>query len=162
MDKSIKRLGLFGGRFDPVHKAHISVALTAADQLKLKKINWIVCGRPVHKKPLVSALHRAKMVSIALRDLGDKRMKIDSREVISSANGENNPTYKTIESIKRDYPGTELIWILGQDQLLNFQSWLRWQWLIKNIKLAVCSRNQNEANKSKNLIDNDFLRFPLR
>ena len=159
MNKFTKRLGLFGGRFDPVHKAHISVAVTAANQLKLKEINWIVSGRPVQKKPVVSAFHRVKMVSIALRDLGDKRMRIDSREVISSINGENNPTYKTIESIKRDYPDTELIWILGHDQLLNFQSWLRWQWLIKNMKLAVCSRNPNNDHNSKNLIDDNFFRL---
>ena len=66
-----KKIGLLGGRFDPVHIAHLAMATAAANQLKLDEVRWIVTGKPVHKKTFASAKHRLRMVSLALKDLSD-------------------------------------------------------------------------------------------
>ncbi len=134
-----KRLGIFGGSFDPVHNMHLELATAAANQLNLDQVRWIVTGKPVHKKTFVSAKHRLKMVSLALKDLSDSRMVIDPKEVLASSKG-TTPSYKTLESLKKEEPDKEFLWIMGEDQLVNFTEWQNWEWLIENMHILVCSR----------------------
>lgn len=133
-------LGLFGGRFDPPHRAHLAMAQAAADQLGLQEVRWIVTGLPVHKPAEASAQHRLKMTALALESLGDTRMRLDDREVRAAALGQSSATYRTIESIQHEMGSRPLVWILGQDQFSHFTSWQHWDWLIQNMALAVCAR----------------------
>jgi nicotinate-nucleotide adenylyltransferase len=154
-----KKLGLFGGRFDPVHRAHLAIAIAAANQLKLDEVRWIVTGDPVHKKTFASAKHRLHMVSLALEDLSDKRMKLDSREVLASFQGKSSPTYKTLESLKIEQPKREFLWILGEDQLVNFKTWEKWEWLIENMQIAVCSRPDSLKTNDYSTIESQIKLF---
>ncbi len=140
-------LGLFGGRFDPVHRAHIGIAQAVADELNLDEVRWIVTGAPAHKPAFASAEDRLQMTRLALHELGDPRMAADDREIIAAKNGGSNYTADTVLSLQRDYPGRRFIWILGEDQLQNFLTWSRWQWLIHQVDLAVCAR-PNTISKS--------------
>ena len=140
-------LGLFGGRFDPVHRAHIAIAQAVANELKLDEVRWIVTGAPAHKPAIASAEDRLTMTKLALHELGDPRMVADDREIIAAKNGGSNYTADTVLSLQQDYPGRKLIWILGEDQLQNFLTWSRWQWLIHQVGLAVCAR-PNTISKS--------------
>ena len=142
-----RALGLFGGRFDPVHRAHIAIAQAVADNLGLDEVRWIVTGAPAHKPAIASAEDRLQMTRLALHELGDPRMVADNREIIAVKNGGSNYTADTILTLQRECPGRKLIWILGEDQLQNFLTWSRWQWLIHQIDLAVCAR-PNTISKS--------------
>ncbi|CAM8624979.1 NadD Nicotinic acid mononucleotide adenylyltransferase [Burkholderiales bacterium] len=133
-------LGLFGGRFDPVHRAHIAIAQAVADELNLDEVRWIVTGDPAHKPAFAPAEDRLQMTRLALHELGDPRMMADDREVIAAKNGRSNYTADTVLRLQQEYPGRKLIWILGEDQLQNFLTWSRWQWLIHQVDLAVCAR----------------------
>ena len=133
-------IGIFGGRFDPVHRAHISMAKAAADQLQLKEVFWVVSANAVHKAAVASAEHRLEMVRLALEELGDPRMKIDEREIRAAALGEANPSYKTLQSLKQERPDAQWVWIMGEDQLQAFTTWQRWEWLAQNMVLAACRR----------------------
>ena len=142
-------LGLFGGRFDPVHRAHLRVAQAVADQLGLPKVRWIVTGDPVHKSTVASATHRLAMVQLALGELNDHRMQADEREIFA-AEKTGNPSYTadTVAAIQAEQPGRRLIWILGEDQLRDFQTWSRWEWLVRNVELAVCARPEAQSDKT--------------
>ena len=144
---SSRPLGLFGGRFDPVHRAHIAIAQAVADNLNLDEVHWIVTGDPAHKPAVASAEDRLQMTRLALRDLADPRMVADDREIIAAKHGGSNYTADTVLSFQQDYPGSKLILILGEDQLQNFLTWSRWQWLIQQVDLAVCAR-PNTISKS--------------
>jgi nicotinate-nucleotide adenylyltransferase len=144
---SSRPLGLFGGRFDPVHRAHIAIAQAVADKLNLDEVRWIVTGDPAHKPAVASAEDRLQMTRLALRELADPRMVADDREIIAAKHGGSNYTADTVLSLQQDYPGRKLIWILGEDQLQDFLRWSRWQWLIHQVDLAVCAR-PNTIRKS--------------
>ena len=137
---ALPALGLFGGRFDPVHRAHVGMAQAAADQLGLQEVRWLVTAAPVHKPAVASPAQRLQMVRLALDDLDDPRMVADDREISLAQGGQANPTWVTIESLKRDFPGRPLVWIMGEDQLQAFTTWHRWEWLVQNMALAVCAR----------------------
>ena len=144
---SSRPLGLFGGRFDPVHRAHIGIAQAVADKLNLDEVRWIVTGDPAHKPAVASAEDRLQMTRLALQELADPRMVADDREIIAAKNGGSNYTADTVMSLQQDCPGRKLIWILGEDQLQNFLRWSRWQWLIHQVDLAVCARPGAEGSK---------------
>jgi nicotinate-nucleotide adenylyltransferase len=146
-------LGLFGGRFDPVHRAHIAIAQAVADNLNLDEVRWIVTGDPAHKPAIASAEDRLTMIKLALQELGDLRMVADDREVIAAKHGGSSYTADTVLSFQQEYPGRKLIWILGEDQLQNFLSWSRWQWLIKQVDLAVCARPSSEGSRVSTAIN---------
>jgi len=133
-------IGIFGGRFDPIHRAHVAMAKAAADQLQLQEVLWVVSANAVHKSIVAGAEHRLEMVRLALEELGDPRMKIDEREIHAAARGEDNPSFKTLQSLQEERPNQEWVWILGEDQLQAFTSWQRWDWLAQNMALAVCRR----------------------
>ena len=145
-------LGLFGGRFDPVHRAHIAIAQAVADNLGLDEVRWIVTGAPAHKPAFASAEDRLTMTKLALHELGDPRMAVDDREIITAKSGGSNYTADTVLSLQQDYPGRELIWILGEDQLQNFLTWSRWQWLIHQVDLAVCARPGAKGSRVAKLL----------
>ena len=146
-------LGLFGGRFDPVHRAHIKIAQAVADQLKLDEIRWIVTGDPVHKPAVASSHHRLAMVQLALEALNDQRMRVDDREIIAAQHGAKNYSADTVKTYQTEFPNRSLILILGADQLQDFPTWSRWQWLIENVELAVCSRPGTKSSTAAKLIE---------
>lgn len=142
-------LGLFGGRFDPVHRAHLRVAQAVADQLGLPEVRWIVTGDPVHKSAVASAQDRLAMVKLALGELADPRMQADDREIaMALETGKPSYTADTVAAIQAEQPSRRLIWILGEDQLQDFQTWFRWDWLVRNIALAVCARPDAESDET--------------
>ena len=148
MTKAPPGLGLFGGRFDPVHRMHLRLAAAAADQLDLPCVHWLVTGQPVHKPAEASSKDRLEMTRLALQWLNDPRMVLDDREVQWADQGLSNASYKTIESFREEFPDRRLIWILGQDQLAFFTQWQRWDWIVHQVELAVCSRPSEQPDKA--------------
>ena len=147
-EETIRNIGLFGGVFDPVHRAHIKMAKMAADQLRLDTVRWIPAGNPAHKEIDTAAKHRLKMLQIALKNLNDERMVIDHREL---SNSSSKPSYtcETIKSLIEDFPKKRFFWILGEDQLLKFKSWKNWKWLLGNLVLVLGRRPEGNIKIKK-------------
>ncbi len=75
----LKRIGIFGGSFDPLHLAHVALARTALEQPHLDEVRWIPAGRQWQKtRPLTAAAHRAAMVELAVAD--EPRFVVDRCE----------------------------------------------------------------------------------
>ena len=148
-EEIIENIGLFGGGFDPVHRAHIQMAKMAADQLRLDSVRWIPVGNPSHKKIDTSAKHRLNMLQIALKNLKDERMVIDQRELSNIS--KPSVTCETIKSLMEEFPKKRFFWILGEDQLLNFKSWKNWKWLLGNLVLVFCRRPEDNIRKKESV-----------
>lgn len=145
-------LGLFGGRFDPVHRAHAAMAQATADQLGLREVHWLVTGQPVHKAASASAEDRLAMTQLALEALRDPRMVLDDREVRAARQGKESASHATVASFQAEYPGRPLVWILGEDQLASFTQWRKWQWLVQSVILAICGRPGATASASEQVL----------
>jgi nicotinate-nucleotide adenylyltransferase len=148
----LNRLGLFGGRFDPVHRAHMAMARAAADALDLQEVRWIVSGDPEHKPAVAPAADRLAMTRLAVQEMRDSRMQVDDREIRAAQQGGSNYTADTIMGLQRELPGPSLVWILGGDQLADFMSWSRWEWLVGQMAIAVCARPGSEVATAEQAI----------
>ncbi len=130
-------LGLMGGTFDPVHYAHLRLALDAAEALQLPQVRWIPSGAPGHRgAPSASAADRRAMLELALAD--EPRFSLDAAELESDA-----PTF-TIHTLRRlrSELGTTrpLVMIVGMDSFISLTAWREWQALFDLAHFAVAAR----------------------
>lgn len=131
-----RRIGLYGGAFDPPHEAHRAMAEAALAQLGLDLLLILPTGQAWHKsRPLTGAAHRLAMSRLAFSDLPHTR--IDDREM-----RRNGPTYTvdTLDEVAAEFPVAELFLIVGADQLRKFRFWHRWQDVLSRATLAVANR----------------------
>ncbi|KQW66639.1 nicotinate-nucleotide adenylyltransferase [Methylibium sp. Root1272] len=132
-----RRIGLYGGSFDPPHMGHLVLAMTAVQHLKLDELRWIPAGVPWQKdRTLLSGTHRGAMVKAAIT--GHRGFKIDRREIERSG-----PSY-TIDTVRESQlaePNAKWFLVIGQDQYERLPTWHEWRELITRVTLAVAGRN---------------------
>ncbi len=131
-----RRVGLFGGSFDPVHNAHLALATSALATLALDELCWIPAGAPWQKaRRLAPAAQRADMISLAIGH--EARFRLEPCELERSG-----PSYTidTVLELQRREPATQWLLLLGQDQLAGLHTWHRWRELIERVELAVANR----------------------
>lgn len=138
------RIGLLGGSFDPVHRAHIALARAAYSHLQLDHVELIPAGQPWQRRPLAAGpQHRLHMLELVCQD--ETGLKINTTELVRSG-----PTY-TIDTLERLDQGAHYIWILGTDQLANFCSWHRWRDILEHVQLAVAQRPNSTCTPAPEL-----------
>jgi len=131
------RIGLLGGSFDPVHRAHLTLANTALVELKLDQVQLIPAGQPWQRPPLgASTTDRLNMTRLAVGQQAG--LFVNSVEI-----DRNGPTY-TIETLESLPEGPDYFWILGADQLANFCTWRRWPEIVSRVQLVVAQRPGSE------------------
>lgn len=113
-------VGIFGGTFDPVHKAHVEIAQLIKDQYNLDKILFIPTGNPPHKvgRRVTLASHRVNMLRLALQ--GKENFDISCIEVYS-----DEPSYsvKTLSILRKNNPDDNYYFIIGADSLVYLPDW---------------------------------------
>lgn len=114
-----RRIGVFGGAFDPPHLGHVQLLQTAIGQLALDTVLVIPTGEAWHKaRGLTAAQHRLAMAQLAFGHL--PQVQVDAREVQRSG-----PSYTvdTLTELHAEHPGANFYLLMGQDQWSRFGSW---------------------------------------
>jgi len=134
----VRRLGLFGGTFDPVHYGHLIPARVACDVLDLDALVFIPGARPPHKleEPLTSFMHRFAMLALATQ--GQERWYVSEVEL-----GRGGPTYTidTIAQMASRMPAEETFFLMGSDSFAQIITWHRWAELVDAVQLVVLHRD---------------------
>lgn len=137
-EMSPKRIGLFGGTFNPIHLGHLRTSLEIREHFRLDEIVYIPAANPPHKETrgMVDAIHRMKMIRLAIADIpGFTTSDIELKRT--------GPSY-TIDTLKHfreiSPEGTELYLILGLDAMLEIHTWKSYQAFFRLVPLIVMSR----------------------
>ena len=132
----MKRVGLFGGSFDPVHNAHVALATLALAQLQLDEVRWIpVCKSSQKSRKLAPAADREAMVRLAIA--GEPRFVLDRTEL---RRGGVSYTLDTVRDLAAAEPDSTWVLILGQDQYAGLHTWRDWRELVARVTLAIANR----------------------
>lgn len=133
-----KRVGIFGGTFDPPHVGHLLLAETVREQLDLDEVLFVPCNEPPHKDAsnLTPAMHRyAMVVAATLQNPAFTACAVEvSRE---------GPSYAidTVRTLKEEQgPETEMFFVCGLDSFLEIRTWHRHEELLDLCSFVVVSR----------------------
>ncbi|PIQ44285.1 MAG: nicotinate (nicotinamide) nucleotide adenylyltransferase [Gammaproteobacteria bacterium CG11_big_fil_rev_8_21_14_0_20_46_22] len=129
-------IGVLGGTFDPIHRAHLAIAHKALEAANLSRVLFIPCKTPVHRaEAMAKADDRLAMVKLAIRD--EPLFEADDREITRST-----PSYmdETLKSLHKDYPNEKFAFIMGYDVWENFTRWHHWQEIIQQNTLIIIKR----------------------
>jgi nicotinate-nucleotide adenylyltransferase len=130
------RVGILGGTFDPIHRAHVNLALTCLAECALDEVRLVTASVPPHKRPPeANAFHRHAMVALAASH--DERLVADPRELLREG-----PSYTidTLEDMGRELEGAELFLLLGADSLRDLPTWRRWQDVVEAAVIVSTGR----------------------
>ena len=109
---TVRRIGLLGGTFDPIHTGHLDVARAAQRELDLPYVDFLTAHVPPHRpQPAASSFHRFAMTALAVN--GVKGWRASDLELRMPA-----PSYtsQTLERFReRGYRPSELFFLLGAD-----------------------------------------------
>lgn len=136
----MKRIGILGGMYDPVHDGHLRAAMESRELLALDEVRLVPCASPPHRAaPHVSAALRAAMIAAAVQDL--EHIALDARELELPP-----PSYtvRTLHSLRAEMPDACFVLLLGEDAFRGFQRWHEWQSVSGLAHIAVMRRPGNE------------------
>ena len=134
----MSRIGLFGGTFDPVHRAHVALAHAALDALALDTVRWVPTGQPWQKqggRVVSPAAHRLAMVQAAIAH--EPRFVLSRIELDRPGPSFTLDTVRTLQAAE---PGHAWVLLIGQDQYANLHTWAHWRELLALVELAVANR----------------------
>ena len=131
------RLGLFGGSFDPIHLGHVEAARAARAELGLDRVLFLPTARPPHKpeRRFAPALARYAMVELALLD--DAELRVSDLEL---AVEREVYAIDTVERLRAERPGDELVLLVGADSLAVLDTWRRWRELVAAVEIGALAR----------------------
>ena len=134
----MKKIGIFGGTFDPIHHAHLVLARDALEQLQLESVIFIPAAIAPHKlgRTTAPAEIRREMVRVAIE--GEPRFCLDAMELERPA-----PSYTvdTVEALKAREPDTEFVCLIGEDNVAGLPTWHRFADLSKMVPFVVLDRS---------------------
>lgn len=139
----MKKLGFFGGSFNPPTYAHINIAKMSIEKFNLDAVYFVPVGNLYNKPSLIDENYRYKMLELICND----KIKVESIELERK---EPLNTLQAFELIEQKYKNTENYYIMGADNFEKLPTWKNAKELIENYKYIIFERN---GSNSKSMID---------
>lgn len=134
-----RRIGVFGGAFDPPHNAHLALAQAALAQFGLDRLYVVPTGQAWHKaRALSTAIHRLAMTRLAFEDM--PQVTVDDREIQRAG-----PTFTidTLQALQAENPQAQIYLFIGADQFAAFRRWHQWQDILEIAIICIADRAQS-------------------
>ena len=137
------RIGLLGGTFNPIHRAHVQMAEIARDEAALDLVLVMVAADPPHKRvdEDVPASERYRLAQLAF--LGAERIQVSDQEILR---GGKSYTLLTLQELKAQYPDAEISIIIGSDTLSDLVNWYHPEEVLKIAGVLCVPRVGIEQN----------------
>ncbi len=130
------RIGLLGGSFNPAHDGHRHITLAALAFLRLDRVWWMVSPQnPL--KPAAGMAPYAERLEAAARLARHPKIEVSDIE----ARLGTRYTVDTLGALKRRYPFTRFVWLMGADNLIEIPRWHDWTGIFDRVPIAVFNRN---------------------
>lgn len=119
----MRRIGIMGGTFNPIHNGHLAIADKAREQFALEKVLFMPSGIPYMKdqREVLPIQTRCEMTALAIKDMPG--FELSEMEASDAAQGKNTYTCDTLLKLRRADPKAAYYFILGADSLYAMESW---------------------------------------
>jgi nicotinate-nucleotide adenylyltransferase len=131
-----RRVGLLGGSFNPAHGGHLHLSLCALRQLELDEIWWLVSPQNPLKPARGMAPLAQRLAGAAALAAAHPRLKVTDLETRLGT----RYTVDTVLALRRHFPATRFVWLMGADNLRQIRHWQRWTEIFAALPIAVFAR----------------------
>jgi nicotinate-nucleotide adenylyltransferase len=132
----MNKIAIFGGSFDPVHKAHIQISKLVLEIFNLQTLIFVVAYAPPHKnKQYADVKDRIEMLKLATRNLEHVEISLYEAEKQSVVY-----SYQTLDYFQKIYPLNEIFMVIGSDSLVDLPTWQNIYYLTSKYKFIVIRR----------------------
>ncbi len=127
-------IGLLGGSFDPPHAGHVHITREALKRFGLGQVWWLVSpGNPLKARgpaPLETRVAAARGI------MQHTRVSVSDFE----AQAGTRYTAETLAALKASLPLARFVWLMGADNLVQFDQWQDWRWIMDSVPVGVLAR----------------------
>ena len=143
---ALRRIGILGGTFNPIHVGHLMLAQSAMDICSLDKVLIMPTGCSYLKDPSMVADkdHRIRMTELAIT--GNDRFELSTVETDRSG---NSYTYETLDILCSANPDNRYYYIIGADTLFSIETWKRPEDILSRCTLVCAGRDDISAEEMK-------------
>lgn len=145
-----KRIGIYGGTFNPIHNGHLIAAQNALEQFALDTVLFVPSNISYLKNNVTKSIHRVKMTELAISN--NPAFLLSTVEI---ERGGNSYTYQTLEKLSQLYPNDELFFIVGADSFDYIDTWKCPDVIFKKASLIVAKRegfDESSLDSTKNML----------
>ncbi len=130
-----RRIGLLGGSFNPAHDGHRHISLVALRTLALDQVWWLVSPQ----NPLKP---RAGMAPLAERLAWARAVAAHPRIAVTDLESRLGTRYTadTLAALRAECRGTHFVWLMGADNMIEFDRWRSWTKIAETVPIAVIDR----------------------
>ena len=136
-----RRIGLFGGSFNPIHNGHLHLACSVKRSLKLEGVVIMPTGEAPHKSSAEYAPAADRLAMCRLAAQPYPWMRISDYETQKSG---KSYTVDTLRALHEMRPDTAWTLMIGSDMLLSFRTWREWQEILHLASLCAVSRERGD------------------
>ncbi len=141
MTDAPKRIGLYGGSFNPPHVCHTLTTVWALQTHRLDEVWWIPTYQHAFDKDLAPFAHRVRMCQMALHHVDGVSICDIEREL-----GGESRTVDTVAALQQRFPGYRYSLIVGSDILQEAHRWKNWEGLMEMVDLIVIGRSGHRTD----------------
>jgi nicotinate-nucleotide adenylyltransferase len=139
------RIAVFGGSFNPPHIGHIEAARAAMAELCADKLIIVPAARPPHKSKEQDSPTPEESFTLSVLAFGDiPNTEVSDIELLRRGVGY---TVDTLTELREKYPGAELIFLMGSDMLLSFETWKDYERILKLSSIAAFPREKDNLEE---------------
>ena len=140
MEKTNRKIGIMGGTFDPIHIGHLILGEAAYEQFGLDEVWFLPAGNPPHKRNRAGQAKDAQRVEMVRRAIASNpHFVLCTKEMQDEG---YTYSYRTLEAMRKEHPGTEFYFIIGADSLFYFDEWKNPERICAAAKILVATRDR--------------------
>ena len=139
-----KKIGILGGTFDPPHVGHVKISIIAKKKHKLDNVIWAITKKNPFKKKSFYSLK--KRINYAKKiNTKNKFIKVGYYE----DKIKSNKTINLIKYLLKQNKNSEIYFIMGADNLINFHKWKKFKLILNLCKILVFDRSGYKSRSLK-------------
>ena len=142
----MRRIGIMGGTFNPIHNGHLAIAGKAKEQFSLEKVLFMPSGVPYMKdqREVLPVQVRCEMTALAIKDLPG--FELSEMEAADAAQGKNTYTCDTLQKLRTADSDAAYYFILGADSLYAMEDWKNPDLIFQNCTVLAAVRTEEPVS----------------
>ena len=149
-------VGLLGGSFSPPHLGHVHISEVALKTFNLGQIYWVYAKQNPLKK--VDPLNFVERVTKTKKLVKSPKIKLSSIELKNNF----HYSFQVLKFLQQRNRHIKFIWVMGEDNIIQFHLWKNWKWVASNVRIAVIARGRNRSLVNSSTFAQKYRAFRLK